>query len=71
MSLIMFAKWAKPKLRFWRIFQMSTCYMIPLQTRVAHNTLIMLISVFWTNSANVLWKKWDFFNTSNFFGGID
>jgi hypothetical protein len=26
-------KWAKPKLRFWRIFQTGACYMIPLQTR--------------------------------------
>ena len=49
---LLFAKWAKPKLRFWRIFQTGACYMIPLQTRVAH-TFTMLISVFWTNSANV------------------
>jgi hypothetical protein len=32
---LLFAKCVKPKLRFWRIFQTGTCYMIPLQTRVA------------------------------------
>jgi hypothetical protein len=55
---LLFAKWAKLKLRFWRIFQTGACYMIPLQTRVAHNTLIMLISVFWTNSANIQGFSW-------------